>query len=318
LKRNQELSPSADNQTKILAEVTKVISILDALTVLPDEEFEVRIEECRQVGSFKKGTMMDGSMVADVAVILKTLPTKVAVQMLADKIVEKAKAANAQDKMMYDIMPSGFELKTNNVTVNVLIGTTPPNMRKVDPEIHLEQKMLQGTLAAIRHVRWFEENAAHSNIKVLVRILKDMTQRFEGLQALTPWIIELLAHHVVMNTPNREPLPVNQAFLRVFKLLSAGFFLPGAAGIVDPCENANVRVHSVMDLEQQDQVCYTAQTLLRVLAHGGYKKVIGPDGDGSVATKMSVWNGVVVAPCEKAYVKVEKEKEATEEQPMDV
>lgn len=43
--------------------------------------------------------------------------------------------------------------------------------------------------------------------------------------------------------------------------------------------------------------------------------MIGPGGDGSVATQMSVWNGVVVAPCEKAYVKREdREREAMEEE----
>lgn len=315
VKRNQELSPSAEDQTKLLAQVTKISNVLDALVVSPDEEFEVQIEECRQVGSFKKGTMMVGSLVADMAVILKSLPLKEHVRVLAEKIVEKVKVSDPTDRMSFVGTPSGFELRSGEVTVNILIGTTPPNMRKVDPEVHLEQKMLQGTLAAIRHVRWFEENASHSNIKVLVRILKDITLRFEGLQALTPWIIDLLAHHVVMNTPSREPLPVSDAFLRVFKLLSAGFFLPGSAGIVDPCENANVRVHSIMSLEQQDQVCFTAQTLLRVLAHGGFKKVIGPGGDGSVATQMSVWNGVVVAPCEKAYVKREdREREAMDEE----
>ena len=39
------------------------------------------------------------------------------------------------------------------------------------------------------------------------------------------------------------------------------------------------------------------------MSHGGYKQVLGIEGNSSIATEMSVWDGVVVSPLEKAYEK---------------
>lgn len=116
-----------------------------------------------------------------------------------------------------------------------------------------------------------------------------------------------------MNNPSRQPLSLNVAYRRCLQMLAAGLFLPGSVGITDPCESGNFRVHTVMTLEQQvgliltpslqdervdeetntpdaltpvfllfqDMVCFTAQTLVRVLSHGGYRKILGLEGDAS-------------------------------------
>lgn len=223
------------------------------------------MEQVRQVGSFKKGTMLAGHNVADIVVILKGLPTKEVCEALAKKVDEELKNAMKTEVVTKDEVlkientERGFDISNAHARLKILLTTAPQNIRKLDPEIHLDAKIMQNHLAAIRHSRWFEENAHHSSIKVLIRILRDLSNRFEGFQPLNTWIIDLIAHFAIMNNPMRQALPINVAFRRVFQLLAAGLFLPDSAGIADPCEKNHSRVFTSLSLEQQDICCMTAQ-----------------------------------------------------------
>lgn len=94
-----------------------------------------------------------------------------------------------------------------------------------------------------------------------------MKQRYQGFQPLSTWLLDILAHFAVMNNPSRQAFPINVAFRRAISLMSSGMYLPGYAG-------TSMKGHN-LSYEDMDMATSTAQTLLRVLAQGGYKVVLG-------------------------------------------
>ncbi|RWS15703.1 interleukin enhancer-binding factor 2-like protein [Dinothrombium tinctorium] len=313
LKRNADLTPSPEEQTNLVNLVSKVQIVIENITLTPGNFDACQIEEVRPVGSFKKGTMLTGRNIADLVVILKTLPIVEAIKSLGTKVVEELTKMDPTYFVKMQTIDGGFDVisNTNGAVVRVLITTIMPNMRKIDPTIHLPVKMLQKHMSAIRHVRWFEESANLTTVKVLIRVLRDVCARFEGLQALTPWMIDVLSHYSVTFRHSQQLLPLNNAFKRVLQLLAGGLFLPGSTGIPDPCENGAITMHTPLSLMQQDAVCMTAQTLLRIMSYGnGYRVILGLDPDPfNIAVNMSFWDDVVVAPSNAAFELPPKDEE---------
>lgn len=301
LDRHQQISQSGTEQAAIQSLVTRVSQILDRIVVAPDSFTPVSIEEVREVGSFKKGTMLTKSNTADLVVILKSLPTPESVNALGQKIVQELKT---DPKEVFGCVNRdyGCEIAGTQAVIRLLITILPHNAKLLEPDLHLPERCLQSNMATIRHARWFEEHATHSSVKVLIKVLKDIKKRYDGFKSLNVWCIELLSHYCVMHTRNRTPLPLAQAFKRFFHILATGMLLPTSPALVDPCDPA-VRINYSLTLDDMDNICSTSQTLLRVIWHGGAEAVLGMDGKtvSNVASELSVWNNVVVTPLEKAY-----------------
>jgi len=312
LKKTQELTPSSVEQTTVQNLVTKVETVCEALILSPDG-LNIPIDEIKTVGSYKKGTMLAGHPVADLVIVLKETPAPADIENLSVKVQEKLKENTAGDDFPTQANEGGFNTTSNDgALVRVLVTTLPKNLLEIDAEKHVDIKLLEGALATIRHARWFEENASHTTVRVLIRIFKDLKQRFEGLSGLTPWLIDLLSFNsATLPAKTHDPLPINVAFRRALQLLSSGIFLPGSVGFIDPCESGQVRVHSVLSLEEQDTLCATSQTLLRVLGHGGFNEMLAIEGHPpvSICTDITSWGGTIVTPGQPAYSKEEHEKE---------
>ncbi|KJH48696.1 hypothetical protein DICVIV_05197 [Dictyocaulus viviparus] len=225
-----------------------------------------------------------------------------AVAALGNKLAEELRA---QKEVVSCVSRDyGCLLAAANVQVRILITTLPTNAPNLEPDLHLAERVMMINHHALRHVVWFEEATLQSPFKVLVRVLKDIRRRYVGLQPLSVWVIEYLAHFAVMNTANRQPLPLGPAFRRVFEALATGIFLPGSPALFDPTE-PGMRIAYDLTYEDMDLVCSTAQTLLRVICNGGHAAVLGSDPSKigiDLSKEVSVWNGVAVSPLEVAYV----------------
>jgi len=79
----------------------------------------------------KKGTMIKDHNVADIVVILKTLPTKTAVEALGSKVNNDLKAVNPKEIFRIIQTKRRFDIANNEATVCVLITTLHQSLPQV-------------------------------------------------------------------------------------------------------------------------------------------------------------------------------------------
>ncbi|MFH4982698.1 hypothetical protein AB6A40_009407, partial [Gnathostoma spinigerum] len=300
LKRHQDITPAPSEQMSVQSLVRKVKSALEKLMLKPAILPSALVEEYREVGSYRKDTMLAGHTTADIVVVLRSLPTVEAVSALGQKIIDELKAG---DKDVYACVPRNFgcEIAGAKAVVRLLITTIPSNARFLEPDLHLKEELMISHMQALDHIGWFDANANTSTIKMLIRLVKDIRKRYEPFSALNMWMIDLIVHHAVTTTASRQPLPLNLAFRRFFQLLAAGLLLPFSPALPDPCESTR-RIHQCLTFEQMDNLCNASQTLLRIICHGGYKHVIGVETcKTGLITDTTYWGDVVVTPLELAY-----------------
>ncbi|CAF3273197.1 unnamed protein product [Rotaria socialis] len=307
MERNQQLAPSSADNFALINFVTCIRQKLDALVLSPNSFAACQISEVRDVGSHKHNTIilppMGSHLTSDLVVVLKTLPTREAIDQLGNRLKQDFQNEIApQQAALLSMKPTndGLSLDNGTMAVHLLLTTLPANWHSLDPTIHLDRAMCKRNFNAIKHAKWVDEVCIHPSIKVLVRLLKDLRQRFRGLEPLNPWLINLLAHHCVTNNNSTEQLPPSYAFKRALQLLSSGLFLPGFNGLYDPFSDANMhssRSYTTMTLEEQDRLCYTSQTLLRALAiHPKY--VLGIEHGPDIFAGPCQLNGVLFTPNE--------------------
>lgn len=207
--------------------------------------------------------------------------------------------------------PYGCEIAGTQAIIKLHITILPPNVPLLEPDLHMPVDVLQRNMAMIRHARWFEENGNQSTIKVMVRCLKDIKKRTEGWQNFSVWHIELLTHYSTHHTPNRQPLPLSHAFRRFLQLLSTGLLLPGSPSLSDPCDRG-LPINSFYSNADMDSISTAAQTMLRLLCHGGINTLLNNDGKNiDVTAEVTIWDSVVVTPLEKAFEEDENETMTT-------
>lgn len=62
------------------------------------------MDEVRQVGSFKQGTILAGHKTADFVVILKTLPTREAVEALCNRVAEELRQTECTEFIIFIVL----------------------------------------------------------------------------------------------------------------------------------------------------------------------------------------------------------------------
>ena len=111
MKKNEDLLPTESICRELALLCNRVMSALEALIVDPGPGCP-GIEDVKVVGSFKKGTMLNGSVTADVVCQLRSLPTHEVVAKLSRRVLEEMRLVIGYTPVTLLPNETGFEISS--------------------------------------------------------------------------------------------------------------------------------------------------------------------------------------------------------------
>ncbi|KAI0979851.1 hypothetical protein GJ496_002370 [Pomphorhynchus laevis] len=155
-----------------------------------------------------------------------------------------------------------------------MVCTIVENLMKLDPAIHVPKNLCSLAYNAIKHTKWLENNGDNS-LRILIRLLKDVRNRFPGMQSLSSRMIDLLSSFSIVNYVAKSSIaiPLPSAFKRAIQLMASGIFLAGSSGIHEPLVYNHKIYFNELNFEQMDMVCLTSQAILRLIYRGAYTQI---------------------------------------------
>uniref|UniRef100_A0AC35UGD8 DZF domain-containing protein n=1 Tax=Rhabditophanes sp. KR3021 TaxID=114890 RepID=A0AC35UGD8_9BILA len=163
----ESIIPSTIQTQNINVLINLIKLFLSKITVSPDSFNGCTISHIQPIGSFAYGTLRSVSCIADMAVVLKTLPTQESILLLAKAITADV-TTKGQVECNFQLWEFGFVLKSNDVCVRIFIGTIPSNLNLLNPTMHYDLRILNKTDLFIKSSKWFEQNCTNPLLVALV------------------------------------------------------------------------------------------------------------------------------------------------------
>ncbi|XP_056601791.1 zinc finger RNA-binding protein isoform X2 [Triplophysa dalaica] len=244
-----------------------------------------------RVGVLAKGLLLRGDQNVNLVLLCSEKPTT----NLLSRIVEHL------PKQLTTVTPEKYEVKGSiqeaaiiltscaEPKMQVTITLTSPVIREEnardgdvtssmvkDPADVLDRQKCLDALAALRHAKWFQARAnGLQSCVIVIRILRDLSQRVSTWSAFPSWSMELLVEKAISSAAG--PMSPGDALRRVFECISSGILQSGAPGLIDPCEKNPTDTLAVLNDQQREDITLSAQFALRLLAFRQIHKVLGMD-----------------------------------------
>ncbi|XP_055918176.1 zinc finger RNA-binding protein-like [Eupeodes corollae] len=254
-----------------------------------------------RVGALAKGLLLQGDNSVQLVVLCAEKPKLALLERVASELTIQLKLLSTGNKTyLVSVGIDDGSISVTDGTMTVNISLTTPLFREEDvcrsgivkqetddeDEGFPREAALQA-LAELRHSKWFQAKAATLPSCVLViRVMRDIRQRFPVWQAMSQWAIELLVEKVISSA--RFPLGPSDGLRRIMEAVSTGLLINGP-GLIDPCEKERRDVIRNLTPQQREDITHCGQMFLRYIAFKQIYKILGMEQMSTSKLKWKFW-----------------------------